>query len=150
MDTEVRARIESKFVEQCSKLSLDDILLNKEAIMKTVRDDVTPYFKDRGINITVIGLKGEFTYLNPEIQASIDRKFKSAQDLISQDNENKRVISKANADAEAIRAQASTMDQQIKLKSVENQAAWIQKWNGTMPQYTGDGANILFGVPGSK
>jgi hypothetical protein len=119
MDTEIRARIESKFVEECAKRNLDDILVNKSEIMQAVRDDVTPYFKERGITITVIGLKGELTYLNAEIQAAIDNKFKTAQALVSQRNENERIVSKAKADAEAINIQAQSINQTIRLKELE-------------------------------
>jgi hypothetical protein len=119
MDTEIRARIESKFVEECAKRNLDDILVNKSEIMKAVRDDVIPYFKERGITITVIGLKGELTYLNAEIQAAIDNKFKTAQALVSQRNENERIVSKAKADAEAINIQVSSINQTIRLKELE-------------------------------
>lgn len=146
MDTEIRARVESKFVEQCSKYTLEDILLNKEIIMKAVRDDVMSYFKERGITISVIGMKGEFTYLNPEIQKSIDDKFKSAQALVTQTNENNRIVSKAKADAEAVRIQAETINQSIRLKELEVQTEAIKKWNGQMPTYNG-GSGSIFNIP---
>jgi hypothetical protein len=119
MDTEIRARIESKFVEEAAKRNLEDLLVQKADIMNAVRADVTPYFKERGINITVIGLKGDLTYLNPEIQASIDKKFRTAQDTISQRNENERIVSKAKADADAINIQAQSINQTIRLKELE-------------------------------
>jgi hypothetical protein len=119
MDTEVRARIESMFVGECAKRELENVLVDKAVIMKAVTDDVKPYFKERGINITVIGLKGELTYLNPDIQASIDAKFKSAQALVTQKNENDRVVSKAKADADAISMQASTIDKTIRMKELD-------------------------------
>jgi len=147
LDSEIRARIESKFVEECSKLSLDDILLNKENIMKNVRNDVTPYFKERGITISVIGLKGEFTYLNAEIQKSIDDKFKSSQSLITQKNENERSVSKAKADAEAIKIQSESLEKSLKLKELENQQDAIKKWDGKMPSYIGGDNGTIFNIP---
>jgi SPFH domain / Band 7 family. len=147
MDTEIRARIESKFVEQCSKLNLEDILVNKESIMNSVRSDVIPYFKDRGVNITVIGLKGELTYLNAEIQKSIDGKFESAKALETQRNENTRVLEKAKADAEAIKIQNETITQQLKLKELDNQAKAIDKWNGQMPTYVSGENGAIFNIP---
>lgn len=147
MDTEIRARIESKFVEECSKLTLEEILTNKENIMKSVRNDVTAYFKERGVTITVIGLKGEITYLNAEIQKSIDEKFKSAKALESQRNENQRTLEKAKAEAEAIRIQAETMTQQIKLRELENQAKAIDKWDGKLPQYMSGDSRTMFNLP---
>lgn len=122
MDTEIRSRVESKFVEECSKYTLEEILINKEAIMKNVRDDVIPYFKDRGITITTLGMKGELTYLNPEIQKSIDSKYQSAKALETQRNENQKNLEKAKADADAIRTQGDTIQSQIKLKEIEVQS----------------------------
>lgn len=154
MDTEIRSKIESKFVEQCSKYTLEDLLLNKESIMSIIKDDTITYFKERGINITTLGLKGELTYLNPEIQKVIDEKFKTAQALVSQKNENERKISaqeaenttklsKAKADAEAASIQASTIEKTIELKRLENQSEAVKKWNGAMPKVVSDGGNIM-------
>lgn len=148
MDTEIRARVESKFVEECAKLNLDDILKSKEAIMNSVRSDVTTFFADRGITITVLGLKGELTYLNPQIQNAIDDKFKSAQMLVTQNNENERILSKAKADAEAVQLQTQTIEKSLKLKELDNQKAAIDKWDGKMPQYiTGSGSSSIFSIP---
>lgn len=148
MDTEVRAIIESKFVEECAKLNLDQILVRKQEIMQTVRDNVVPYFKERGITISVIGMKGELTYLNPDIQKSIDAKFESAQSLITQKNENERILSKAKADAEAMKIQSSSLEKSIQLQQIQNQKAAIDKWDGKMPQYiTGSGGGSIFNIP---
>lgn len=143
MDTEIRSRIESKFVEECSKLTLEEILANKENIIKNVRNEAIPYFKERGININVIGLKGEFTYLNPEIQKSIDNRFQSSKTLETQRNENQRVLEKAKADAEAIKLQNETISQTIKLRELEIQGKAIEKWDGKMPQITGSNTSTI-------
>lgn len=101
MDTEIRSRVESDFVEQCAKYSLTDLLENKENIMRAVRDDVTTYFEGKGITITVLGMKDGVTYDDATIQESINEKFSSQQKLVTQQNDNKVVISKAEADAKA-------------------------------------------------
>jgi hypothetical protein len=149
MDSEIRARVESKFVSECAKRTLEDILVQKGDIIKAVSDDVIPYFKDRGINITTLGMKGEFTYLNADIQKSIDEKFKSAKSLETQKNENDRVVSKAQADADAVRIQASTIDKQIQLKQLDVQMEWIKKWSGNLPQVSG-ADNVIYGMPTTK
>jgi hypothetical protein len=147
MDNELRAMVESKFVEECAKRSMDEILVGKGAIMKAVKDTTFAYFTERGVTITTLGLKGELTYLNQNIQDSIDKKFQSAQDVITQKNINDKVISKAKADAEAIKTQAETIIQTMKFKELDNQAKAIEKWNGEMPTYSGVGANSLFNIP---
>lgn len=149
MDTEIRAKIESTFVEECGKLSLDDILIKKEFIMNTIRNEVIPYFKEKGISVTVIGMKGEFTYLDKGIQESINKKFTTQKSLEAQTAENTRLVSKAKADAEAVQIQASTISSQIKLKELENQSAWIAKWDGKAPTVSGS-SSIMYGMPSSK
>lgn len=149
MDTEIRAKIESTFVEECGKLSLDDILIKKEVIMNTIRNEVIPYFKEKGISVTVIGMKGEFTYLDKGIQESINKKFTTQKSLEAQTAENTRLVSKAKADAEAVQIQASTISSQIKLKELENQSAWIAKWDGKAPTVSGS-SSVMYGMPNSK
>lgn len=101
MDTEIRARVESKFVEECAKYSLNEILAEKEKIMKTVRDDVTTYFEGKGITITVLGMKDGIEYDDATIQEAINEKFSSEQKLVTQENNNAVQISKAEASAKA-------------------------------------------------
>lgn len=119
MDTEIRAKVESKFVEESSKRLLSEIHTQKEEMMTSVRELIIPYFKERGINITVIGLKGDITYPNKEIQKSIDDKFKTTQTVITQQSENERVISKAQAEVESAKLQAQALNTTIELRKLE-------------------------------
>ncbi len=119
MDTEIRAKVESKFVEESSKRILSEIHMQKEEMILAVREEVIPYFKERGINITVIGLKGDLTYPNAEIQKSIDDRFKVSQELLSQATENERLISKAKAEVEAAKLQAEALNTTIRLRELE-------------------------------
>lgn len=163
MDTQIRAMIESTFVEECAKYNLEDLLVHKADIMKVVRDTVIPYFKDNGINITVIGLKGEFQYLNPDIQKSIDAKFQSAQAIISQQNENDRVVSKAEADAKAkvtlAQADADALLIAAKAQADANKALaasitpeyiqyqYLLRWNGVLPTVMTGSSGTIFNMP---
>jgi len=144
MDTEIRARVESDFVEQCSKYSLTDLLLNKEPIMKSVRDDIATYFKDRGITINVLGMKDGIEYDSKAIQTSIDEKFSSAQAIIAQQNKNQTIISAAEAQAKA----NAIINGSLTDKLIEKQK--IEKWNGQTPQVQGGNGSTLFSVDGTK
>lgn len=119
MDSEIRARVESKFNEEAAKYALDDLLINKESIMETVRNDVINYFKGKGITISTLGLKGEITYLDPSIQESINAKFTAQKEAEAQAIINQKNIEQAQAEADAIRTQSSTLEQQIQLKEAE-------------------------------
>lgn len=131
MDTEIRARVESKFVEECASRTLNDILIEKEEIMSTVRNDVTTYFIERGITITVLGMKDGLEYDDPSIQSSINDKFSSEMKLTTQENENQRIISEAEAKAEANRILSESLTDEVLKQQM------YEKWNGELPKVTG-------------
>ncbi|MEI6477406.1 MAG: SPFH domain-containing protein [bacterium] len=150
MDQEIRARVESKFVEQCAHYPLSELLVNKDKIMSAIRGDVLPFFKGRGITITVLGLQGELTYSSEEIQKSINLKFTAAQEQQAQESVNRKEISKANALAQAGRTMAGPAAQsylsfQLRNRALDNQAQAIQKWTGQSPNAVG--AGTIFGIP---
>lgn len=148
MDSEIRARVESKFVEQCAQYTLNEILANKENIMNTVRDDVEKYFGDKGITITVLGMKDGIEYDDEAIQTAINEKFSSEQKLVTQENNNKVIISKAEAEAEAQRI-ASEAEADANKKIAESltpeliEKQKIEKWKGDVPQVQGSSTPII-------
>ena len=147
MDGEIRARVESKFVEECAKYTLNDILSGKEKIMSAVRDDVTTYFATKGITITVLGMKDGIDYDDPEIQKAINAKFSSEQLLVTQENNNDVIISKANAEAQAklIQAEAEAEANRKLAESLTPELIdmkQLEKWNGELPQIVSDSTII--------
>ena len=140
MDTEIRARVESDFVEQCAKRTLNEILVQKEEIMAAVRNDVESYFAEKGITITVLGMKDGLEYDDPEIQRSINEKFSSEQRLITQENENKRIISEAEAIAKANKILSDSITDEVLRQK------YIEKWNGELPNYVGNNDNFMIGI----
>ena len=127
MDTEIRARVESKFVDECASRTLNEILAEKETIMEDVRNDVIGYFAERGITITVLGMKDGLEYDDPTIQKSINDKFSSEMKLTTQENENQRIISEAEAIAEANRILSESLTDEV-LKQ-----QYYEKWDGKLP-----------------
>ena len=137
MDSEIRARVESKFVEECASRTLNQILTEKEQIMKSVRDDVTTYFAERGITITVLGMKDGLEYDDATIQKSINDKFSSEMKLTTQENENQRIISEAEAKAEANRILSQSLTDEVLKKQ------FYEKWDGELPNVMGDSNGII-------
>lgn len=134
MDSEIRARVESKFVEECASRTLNDILIEKETIMNNVREDVETYFAARGITITVLGMKDGLEYDDATIQKSINDKFSSEMKLTTQENENQRIISEAEAKAEANRILSESLTDEV-LKQ-----QYYEKWDGKLPNVMTDGS----------
>ena len=148
MDSEIRARVESKFVEQCAKYTLNDILAKKEEIMVAVRDDVTTYFEEKGITITVLGMKDGIEYDDAAIQTAINEKFSSEQKLVTQQNNNEVMISKAQAEAEAkiMAAEAEAKANRELAASLTPELIELQKiekWNGSVPTVQGSNTPII-------
>lgn len=137
MDSEIRARVESKFVEECASRTLNEILTEKEDIMKSVREDVTTYFEERGITITVLGMKDGLEYDDTTIQKSINDKFNSEMKLTTQENENQRIISEAEAKAEANRILSESLTDEV-LKQ-----QYYEKWDGKLPSVMADSNGII-------
>lgn len=138
MDSEIRARVESKFVEECASRTLNEILTEKEEIMAAVREDVTTYFAERGITITVLGMKDGLEYDDPDIQTSINEKFSSEMKLTTQENENQRIISEAEALAEANRILSESLTDEVLKQQM------YEKWDGKLPEVvTGSDSGIM-------
>lgn len=137
MDTEIRARVESRFVEECSARTLNEILAEKGEIMEAVRKDVETYFAQRGITITVLGMKDGLEYDDSTIQKSINDKFSSEMKLTTQENENQRIISEAEAKAEANRILSESLTNEVLKKQ------FYDKWDGKLPNVMGKSDGII-------
>ena len=59
---------------------MNELRSKKKEIIAEIRQQVIPFFAQRGITITAIGMFGGFTYENPEIQQAIDKVFQAQQD----------------------------------------------------------------------
>lgn len=174
MDSEVRARIQQVFSEAVGKYPLDILRSKKQEIIEEVRADVIPFYKQRGITITTVGMFGGLAYENPAIQAAIDKVFVSQQEkndaqaiweaqqkkndtvtLAAQAQADKRRI-EAEGEAKAISlvneavAKAQSNPVFIQLKALEAQGKLIEKWDGKYPAYFMGGASspsMLLQVP---
>ena len=150
MDTEIRAMVESKFVEQCSQRTMEEILLDKQEIMNAVRAEVTDFFADRGITITVLGLKGDLTYNDAKIQDAINAKFTATKNNEAQTITNKTNIEKAEADkavkisnAEAEAKSVAIIQQQLSANPTYIEYVKAQKWDGVMPKVVSGNEMIM-------
>lgn len=120
IDTDIKKMVEDQFNIATSQYKSTELHLHKAEIMDVVKSVVVEYFKEYGITITVLGIKEGFSFENPEIQAAIDAKFASEQELIIQQNKNEAALAKADAEAKAavIAAEAAA---QAKLKEAQAQ-----------------------------
>lgn len=138
MDSEIRARIQKVAAEAAAKLPLDQLRERKSDIMKSLDEDVVPFFEKRGITITTIGMFGGMTYENPKIQLSIDEVFVAQQkknvalaEFEAQAKTNERTILAAKADAEQITMKA-TADAERKMLESDAEAKGIRLVNDSL------------------
>lgn len=165
MDTEIRGRVQQVAAEESAKYPLDALRDKKNEIAEAVRKDIVPFFSERGITITTVGMFGGMTYENPEIQKAIDNVFVSQQlknvamaKYDAQKKENERVILEATGVAEQRRIQAESEAKAIaaltqaveqggsnylQLKALEVQSKQIEKWDGKLPTVTGGTTSLL-------
>lgn len=165
MDTEIRARVQMVMAEFANGYALSDLLGPKKGeLIAKVREDVVPFFAERGIEITTVGQFGGFRYENPKIQESIDNVFQAQQDEevaraegVAQLERNKAIKLAAEGKAEATKLEASAEAEAIKtvaeakayeiekaqensttylaLKQMELEQARTAKWDGKYPLY---------------
>jgi hypothetical protein len=144
MDMEVRARIQEIVAREAGNYNLFDLPSKKNDIMKAVREDVVPFFKKKGIEITTLGILGGLTFDNHKIQQSIDETANSQQLKVAaeakrsaQEVENKTLLLAAEGKALAAKREAQGKmevemlrvenDAKIKIREAESQADAIRK-----------------------
>lgn len=142
MDSEIRARVESDFVEVCAKYTMADILTQKQAIMDYVRNDVTNYFAERGITITVLGMKDGIQYDDNSVQTAINAAFVANREAEAQAVKNQTQINaaKAEADAMLIKANAEAEANKVMSASITEELLkkqMYEKWDGKLPVISG-------------
>ncbi len=148
IDTDIKKMVEDRFNIETAKYTSTELSSKKGEIMEAVKAYVVDYFSNYGITITVLGMKEGISYENPTIQAAIDEKFASEQELVIQQNKNEANIAKAEAEAEAMImiAEAQAKANRILSESLTDEILaqmYYEKWDGKLPYlYGADGTLI--------
>lgn len=159
IDTDIKKMVEDQFNRETSKYKSTELHTYKAEIIETVKTNVTEYFKEYGITITVLGIKEGFSFENPAIQEALDKKFESEQDLVIQQNKNEAALAKAEAEAEALiiaaRAEAEALRIAAEAEAEANkkisesltqlilEKMYYDAWDGKLPTVMGNGEYIL-------
>jgi hypothetical protein len=113
MDTEIKARYQQAAAEVAAQFKIDILREKKQDIVEAIKKDVVPFFKERGITITTIGMFGGMTYEDEKIQEAINKTFIAQQEkvvaaaeLAAQGDKNKKIEMEALAVAEKKRREA--------------------------------------------
>lgn len=159
MDTELRARVQSVVASTAAEYDMSELREKKGEMLSALKADILPFFKERGISITTVGMFGGFEYENPKVQASIDQVFISQREkevakalLDAQADKNRRIEKEAEAIANkereiargiadgkravlAVANEAAKSPVFLKLREFEVEEQRIQKWDGKYPTY---------------
>ena len=152
IDTDIKKMVEDEFNMAVSQHTSTDLLTYKSEFMNAVKNNVTEYFKEYGITITVLGLKEGISYENESIQKAIDEKFTSEQSLVVQQNKNEANLAKAEAEAKAIiiAAEAQAEANRILSESLTDKILkqmYYEKWDGKLPTvYGAEGTMMQFAL----
>lgn len=136
MDTTIRNDVESAYVAEAAKYTLEETLKNKAAIMKVVYDAVAPKYDEMGIDILSLGMKDGIEYDNPDIQKAIDARSKAERDAETQKLKNQTAIEQAEAEAKVMlkKAEAEAKANELLSKSLTPEIVEmerIRKWDGS-------------------
>jgi len=153
LDKEVRAHIQNYLASQCAEYNMDILRTMKNQIMDQVRTNVIPYFAERGVTITSIGMGSGFSYESTEIQRAIDAVVEAQQQKASamaeqeaQAIRNQTDIEVAEAEKQVAALQAEArryeIDQAteagedyIRLLEIQRDLRWIERWDGVRPRF---------------
>ena len=174
LNEEVRARIQQAVTSVSANYELKLLREKKLEMIDAIRKDIIPFFSNRGITITTVGMFGGMNYENPKIQSGIDDVFNSQlakaraeAEFDAQQKKNDTITLAATGKATALltekRAEAEgnalvikSLEQAqnnpnfLSLKQLEVQKALVEKWSGVYPTYFMGGVsspNMLLSLP---
>lgn len=122
MDFEIRNRIGTVLLEKYGSMGMTEIREHKAEVIQYVRDNVEPYFENRGITISNIGYVGDLLYVDKNVQDAINQAFNSKQEQEAQTIKNQTEIDKAIAEAKANNIRKQSMKEILEVKRIEIQS----------------------------
>lgn len=140
-DIALRNIVRDELVTSASTRTVEDIYgAGKKAFMDEVETNIRAKAKTVGITVEDVSLIGSMR-LPPQVLAALNAKIASTQK--AQQRENEVAQSKAEADKkiEEARGIAESMkltntevtDKVLRLRELEVQQQWVEKWNGSLP-----------------
>lgn len=164
MDEEVRSKIQAIFGLAVTDTPMEKLRKESTPVMQKTIQEVTEFFKDRGITITNLGITGGYVYkdakirdmmvdvFNAEQAASIARAGTEAQREknkaieMAGEAESRRLLTVKRAEAEGINLVAEARQKEVEmvkansadyilLKRLELEREKLTRWDGKFPTY---------------
>jgi prohibitin 2 len=135
-----------------AKYSAEELITKRPAVSEQMRTTLTERLKGNNItvdafSIVAFSFSKVFTEAIESKQTAEQLALKAKRDLDRIKVEAEQTITAAQAQAEALRLQKANISPDlIELRKIEAQLKAIDKWNGILPQVTGNGAVPFVGL----
>lgn len=179
LDTEVRSKIQTVFGLEVTDLPMDKLRKQATPHIENTVKNIITFFKARGIEVTNLGISGGFIYKDQSVIDTLVKVFNAEQEksmaiakLAAQEKLNERIVMEAKGKADAVltekKAEADAIkmvaearffetekivknqDSYVKLKQLELQKVYLDKWDGAFPRYfmsNNSSPNMLLQLP---
>jgi prohibitin 2 len=135
-----------------AKYTAEQLITKRPAVSDAMKSTLTDRLKEHNITVdafSIVGFSFSKIFMEAiESKQTADQLAQKAQrDLERIKIEAEQKITTARAEAESLRLQRANISRElIDLRRVEANLKAIEKWNGILPQVTGNGAVPLIGV----
>ena len=136
-----------------AQYNAEEIITKRELVAKQLEETLEKKLEDRGIDIEAINIVNlsfsqAFDDAIEKKQIAEQETKKAQQELEKVKIEAEKRVVQAEAEAESLKAQKEQITEELlKLRQIENEAKWIEKWNGQLPStMLGGDTSIIYGV----
>ncbi len=136
-----------------AQYTAEELITKRSEVSDKIKETLISKISERGFTITgfnITNVEFSSTYNQAiEQKAVAQQQVETAKaNLEKQQIDNQKKISQAEAEAEVMRLQNSQItDKTLELKELENQKAFIEKWNGILPTtMLSDAVTAMFGL----
>lgn len=158
-DSVLYRMVRNAFTQEASQRSVEEIYGSGKkdflvAVNKAIKQDAMGI----GVKVDEVSLLGSVR-LPSNILTALNAKIAATQKAQQRENEVAQAKAEADKKIEEARGIAESMkltnvevtDKVLRLKELENQANWIEKWNGSLPKTVmGESASVLMQLPEEK
>ncbi len=164
MDEEVRSKIQAIFGLAVTDIPMEKLRKESTPLMQRTIEEVTKFFKDRGITITNLGITGGYVYKDTKIRDMMVEVFNAEQGAaiaragtaaqmeknkaieIAGQAESTKILTVKRAEAEGINLVAAARQKEVELtkadtgtyvllKRMELEREKLTRWDGKFPTY---------------
>lgn len=143
---EIDPQVQEAFKAVSARYTASELITERASVKKEVVDNLRERVQKNGrytiqdVAITNFSFSAAFNQAIESVQIANQNIAKARQELETTKVEAEKRVAEATAAAESQRLQQQTLTPEL----LEKQ--WIEKWDGKLPTYTGDGANFYMPV----